>query len=287
MYRLAVSTDAPPPSSLRERLHTVIFEADTPAGKVFDVALLIAILVSVLAVCLESVPDIREEYGPTLTRLEWGLTIAFTLEYLLRLLCVSRPLAYARSFYGVVDLLAILPTYLSLVITGTHTLAVIRALRLLRVFRVFKLGHFVREADMLYRALAASRRKILVFLGAVVTLVFILGTIMYLVEGGHEESGFTSIPESVYWAIVTMTTVGYGDIAPVTVLGKFIASVVMISGYAIIAVPTGIVSVEMARASMHVPVSTQACPACGRDGHAPDARFCKYCSVGLHTEGEG
>lgn len=276
----------PNDGSLRERLHTIIFEADTPTGKAFDVALLIAILVSVLAVCLESVPDIRDEYGPALTKLEWGLTIAFTLEYLLRLFCVSRPLTYARSFYGIVDLLSILPSYLSLVFAGTHTLAVIRALRLLRVFRVFKLGHFVREADMLYRALSAARRKVLVFLGAVLALVFILGTIMYLVEGGHEESGFTSIPESVYWAIVTMTTVGYGDIAPVTVLGKFIASVVMISGYAIIAVPTGIVGVEMARVAREPTVSTQACPACGRDGHAPDARFCKYCGVALHTDTE-
>ena len=282
MYGRAVSSDAPRTGSLRERLHTVIFEADTPLGKAFDVALLIAIVGSVVAVCLESVPDIRAEHGETLKRLEWGLTIAFTVEYLLRLLCVSRPLSYARSFYGVVDLLAILPTYASLFFAGTHSLAVIRALRLLRVFRVFKLGHFVREADMLYRALAASRRKILVFLGAVLTLVFILGTIMYLVEGGHEESGFTSIPESVYWAIVTMTTVGYGDIAPVTVLGKFIASIVMISGYAIIAVPTGIVGVEMARASREVPITTQACPACSREGHAPDAVYCKYCASPLH-----
>ncbi len=279
-----MSSNAPVPGSLRHRLHTIIFEADTPGGKAFDVALLIAILASVLAVCLESVGSIKDEYGTLLLEIEWVLTIAFTAEYLLRLFCVSKPWRYARSFYGVVDLLAILPTYLSLVLVGSHSFAIIRALRLLRVFRVFKLGHFVREADMLAGALAASRRKILVFLGAVLTLQFILGTLMYAVEGG-QGGGFTSIPESVYWAIVTMTTVGYGDIAPVTVLGKFIASAIMISGYAIIAVPTGIVSVEFARAAAP-PVSTQACPACGVDGHDIDAKFCNHCGGRLHHDDE-
>ncbi|MDA1193709.1 MAG: ion transporter [Planctomycetota bacterium] len=276
-----MSLHEPAQPGLRGRLHTVIFEADTPVGKAFDVALLLAILASIVVVSLESVAPIRAAHGALLRQIEWGLTFAFTAEYLLRLLCVQKPLRYARSFFGLVDLLAILPTWLSLVFVGTHSLVVIRALRLLRVFRVFKLGHFVREADVLGRALLAARRKILVFLGAVLTLVFILGTLMYLVEG--EESGFSSIPESVYWAIVTLTTVGYGDIAPVTVLGKFIASVVMIAGYAIIAVPTGIVGVELARASQPTtPVSTQACPACGRDGHAPDAAYCKYCGAALH-----
>lgn len=283
MYARGVETQPPEPAGLRERLHTVIFEADTPFGKAFDVALLVAIVGSIVAVCLESVPSIRAEHGALLKRVEWGLTIAFTVEYLLRLSCVARPMRYARSFYGVVDLVSILPSYLGLIFAGGHSLMVIRALRLLRVFRVFKLGHFVAEADMLYRAMAASRRKILVFLGAVVTLVFILGTLMYLVEGG-KGGGFRSIPESVYWAIVTMTTVGYGDIAPVTVLGKFIASVVMIAGYAIIAVPTGIVGVEMARVSREAPVSTQACPSCSREGHAPDAAYCKYCGARLHPD---
>jgi voltage-gated potassium channel len=271
--------DAKQPETLRRRLHTIIFEADTPLGKAFDVTLLVAILVSVAAVCLESVSSINARYGALLRAVEWTLTGAFTLEYLLRLYCVERPLRYARSFYGVVDLLSILPTYLGLFYTHGHQLAVIRALRLLRVFRVFKLGHFVREADMLASALLASRRKIMVFLGAVISLAFIMGTLMYLVEG--DQSGFTSIPESVYWAIVTMTTVGYGDIAPTTVIGKFIASVMMISGYAIIAVPTGIVGVEMARAAEHGPISTQACPACGVGRHDHDAVHCKHCGTEL------
>ncbi len=275
-----MSTSIPTNGSLRHRLHTLIFEADTPGGKAFDVALLLSILASVAAVCLESVESIRAEHGDLLRAIEWGLTIAFTLEYVLRLYCVGSPLRYARSFYGVVDLLSILPTYLSLVFVGTHSLAVIRALRLLRVFRVFKLGQFIKEADVLMHALAGARRKIMVFLGAIVTLVFILGTLMYLVEG--DEGGFTSIPEGVYWAIVTMTTVGYGDIAPVTVLGKFIASVVMICGYSIIAVPTGIIGVEMARAMQPGPVSTQACPSCSREGHRHDAKYCRYCGQALH-----
>jgi voltage-gated potassium channel len=276
-----VGTNTPENGSLRHRLHTIIFEADTPGGKAFDVVLLLAILASVAAVCLESVAPIRAAHGDMLRAIEWGLTIAFTLEYALRLYCVGSPLRYARSFYGVVDLLSILPTYLSLVFVGTHSLVVIRALRLLRVFRVFKLGHFMTEADVLRRALVGARRKILVFFGAIVTLVFILGTLMYLVEGG-KGGGFTSIPASVYWAIVTLTTVGYGDIAPVTVLGKFIASVVMICGYSIIAVPTGIVGVELARAMQNEPVSTQSCPSCSSEGHEHGARYCKDCGSALH-----
>lgn len=263
----------------RRRVHTVIFEADTPAGKTFDVLLLLAILASIVLVSLESVASIRAQHGPLLRALEMGLTAAFTVEYVLRLVCVKRPMRYARSFYGVVDVLAILPTWLQLVLPGTASLVVIRALRLLRVFRVFKLGHFVKEAEVLRRALRASLRKILVFLGSVVTLVFILGTLMYMVE--PSEAGFTSIPESVYWAIVTMTTVGYGDIAPTTVLGKFIASFVMIVGYAIIAVPTGIVTVDLARATPLLPVSTQACPSCSVEGHPSGAAFCHRCSAPL------
>jgi voltage-gated potassium channel len=277
-----VSSDPASPPSFRTRLHTVIFEADTPAGKAFDVLLLIAILGSIVVVCLESVAEVREQHRALLRTVEWGFTLLFTAEYVLRLYCIARPLRYARSFYGVVDLLAILPTWLSLVFAGTQPLIVIRALRLLRVFRVFKLGHFMKEADVLLRALAASRRKILVFVGAVVTLILILGTLMYMVEG--EAGGFTSIPESVYWAIVTMTTVGYGDIAPTTVLGKFIASIAMITGYAIIAVPTGILGIELHKASRTPPTNTQSCPSCTLEGHVDEARYCLRCGAWLHAE---
>jgi len=221
--------------SWRHTLHEVIFEADTPAGKAFDIWLLILIVISTVAVILESVGTIRHDIGPVLRMLEWGITIIFSVEYLLRLLAVKQPLRYARSFFGIVDLLAILPTWLSLVFTGTQSLAVIRALRLLRVFRILKLAHFLREAHLLKSALRASLGKIVVFLGTICTLIVIIGALMYLIEG--EEHGFTSIPQSIYWAIVTMTTVGYGDITPVTVPGKMLASLVMIIGYGILAVP--------------------------------------------------
>jgi voltage-gated potassium channel len=267
-----------PASGLRRRLYVVIFEAETPAGRGFDVALLVLILLSVLAVLLESVAGLRADYGRELRWLEWAITLLFTLEYLLRLWVVRRPLAYAWSFFGVVDLLAILPTYLSLAIPGAQSLLVIRALRLLRVFRILKLVHFLGEAQVLQRALRASGRKITVFLVTVLTLVLVIGAVMYLVEG--PENGFTSIPESMYWAIVTMTTVGYGDIAPRTLPGKLLASLVMIIGYAIIAVPTGIVTVEMAEASRRTR-STRACPTCGEEDHDRDARFCKRCGAAL------
>jgi voltage-gated potassium channel len=262
----------------RQRTHEVIFEADTPAGKAFDVALLVAIVVSVIAVLLESVAEIRAQYGDVLRAVEWIITILFTVEYILRLLSVGKPWRYARSFFGIVDFLAIVPTYLSFVIAGSQTLIVIRVLRLLRVFRVLKLAHFLGEAHMLYAALRASSRKIVVFLGAVVTIVLIVGAFMYLIEG--PENGFSSIPLSVYWAIVTMTTVGYGDLAPQTVVGKFLASVVMILGYGIIAVPTGIVSVEIASSLKHS-TRTQCCTQCGAEGHAIDACYCKYCGAAL------
>ena len=266
------------PASWRARLHEFIFEADTPAGKAFDVLLLLSIVASVGAVMLESVPEIGARFGDELRVAEWGFTIVFTVEYALRLLSVGRPIRYALSFFGLVDLLAIAPTYLSLFVEGTQSLIVIRALRLLRVFRVFKLARYLGEAEVLLRALHASGRKIAVFLGGVMTVVLIMGTVMYLIEGG--ENGFDSIPAGVYWAIVTLTTVGYGDIAPQTALGRALASCVMIVGYAIIAVPTGIVSVEIARASRQG-VSTQACPECSAEGHAPDAVFCKYCAARL------
>ncbi len=268
-----------PLSNWRFRLHEVIFEADTPGGKAFDIALLVCIALSILAVLLESVTGIREVHGVTLRRVEWAITILFTLEYLLRLISVGRPWRYALSFYGVVDLLAILPTYLGLVLPGeTHPLMVIRALRLLRVFRVLKLAHFVGEALVLRGALRASARRIIVFLGTVLILVLIVGSMMYLIEG--EEHGFTSIPQGIYWAIVTMTTVGYGDIAPQTLPGRVLASLVMILGYGIIAVPAGLVTVELAVAGKRR-ISTQACPDCSAEGHDPDARFCKYCGTRL------
>jgi voltage-gated potassium channel len=258
----------------RQRLHEVVFEADTKAGRAFDVALLATIVLSVVVVVLESVRSLRAAYGAAFVAIEWAITILFTVEYVLRLVTVSRPLRYATSFYGIVDLAAVVPTYLSLLVPSSHYLLVVRALRLLRVFRILKLTEFLREARQLRQALSASRRKIAVFLLTVVTIVLIVGATMYVVEG--EANGFVDIPTSIYWAIVTMTTVGYGDIAPQTAIGKVLASVVMLLGYGILAVPTGIVSVELARVARS-PVSTQACPACGRDGHDSDAAHCKYC----------
>jgi voltage-gated potassium channel len=247
-------------------------------GKRFDVALLVLILISVLAVSLESVRDLREQYGPWLRWAEWLITGLFTIEYIARLLVVRRPLRYMVSFYGLVDLCAILPTYLSILLPGSQSLLVIRALRLLRVFRILKLTHFVGEARLLGAAMRASARKIVVFLAVVGTTVLVAGASMYLIEG--EERGFTSIPVSVYWAVVTMSTVGYGDIVPQTVLGRCVASVLMILGYAIIAVPTGIVTVELSAAA-RAATNTQACPACGAEGHDNDARFCKRCGAKL------
>jgi voltage-gated potassium channel len=268
----------PPSGGRRARLHEVIFEADTRAGRAFDVALIILILLSVLAVMLESVGSVRARYGAELYAAEWAFTILFTVEYALRLTAVRRPLRYAASFFGVVDLLAIVPTYLSLLVPGSHYLLVVRILRLLRVFRVLKLAEHLTEADVLMRALRASRRKISVFLLTVLTLVVVIGTLLYVIEGG--ENGFTSIPVSIYWAVVTLTTVGYGDISPKTPLGQTLAAVVMIIGYGIIAVPTGIVTVELAQAARQ-PVSTQSCPDCSAQGHDADARHCKYCGAKL------
>ncbi len=268
-------------SPFREKLHEVIFEADTPAGKAFDVILLISILASVLVVLLESVPSLHDRFIDEFNILEWFFTIIFSIEYVLRLYCVLRPLKYATSFYGVIDLLSILPTYLSLIFSGTHYLLVIRALRLMRVFRIFKLGHFIREGRVLINALRASRFKITVFMTFVLLLVTIIGAVMYLVEGGAN-TNFSSIPKSIYWAVVTLTTVGYGDITPVTNLGQFLSALVMILGYAVIAVPTGIVSVELMRSEESSGTSTQVCRHCSREGHDPDAIFCKYCGEPLH-----
>ena len=267
-----------PSTPWRARLHEIIYEADTPAGKAFDVALIVLILISVLVVMLESIRTIGVQYGALLRQIEWTLTVVFTLEYILRLICVGRPLRYMRSMFGLVDVLAVLPTYLSLLLPGTQSLIVVRFLRLLRIFRVFKLAEYLNEAQLLQEALAASRRKITVFFTAVITLVVIIGAVMYLVEG--ERSGFTSIPRSVYWTIVTLTTVGYGDIAPKTPLGQFLASIVMLMGYTIIAVPTGIVTAEISRGKAS-PVTTKSCPQGSLEGHEQDARFCKHCGASL------
>lgn len=266
--------------SWRDRLFEIIFEADTPAGKWFDIALIVVILLSVLVVMLDSVASVRAEYGRWLYGLEWLFTILFTIEYILRLLCVGKPVRYAVSFFGIVDLMAILPTYLSLVVFGSRYLAVVRILRVLRVFRILKLGHHTKEARILKAAFYAGRRRILVFLSFVLTLVVIIGSLMYVIEGSAN-SGFSSIPQSVYWAIVTLTTVGYGDISPQTSLGQFLASLVMILGYSIIAVPAGIVTVEWSQASRRQPPNTQACPNCSAQGHDADARHCKFCGARL------
>ena len=266
---------------LRDTLYRVIFEADTRAGKLFDIFLLLTIFLSVLIVALESVQDLNQKYGKIFIILEWTLTIFFTIEYLLRLFCVHRPWRYATSFYGVIDLLAILPVYLSLFLGGGQSLMIVRALRLMRIFRILKLGHFLTEGHLLLVALRASRVKITVFLSFVLIVICIMGSLMYLVEGGSG-GGFTSIPRSVYWAIVTLTTVGYGDIAPKTPLGQFLASLLMITGYAVIAVPTGIVSSELIKGSHKViGTNTRCCRQCTAEGHDDDATFCKYCGASL------
>jgi len=265
---------------LRARLHEIIFESDTWAGRLFDVALLVAILASVVAVMLDSVAAIHDAYGLELRVVEWVFTGLFTVEYLLRLYSVKRPARYALSFYGIVDLLAILPSYLSLVVAGVESLLLVRGLRIVRIFRIMRLAHYLGEAEQLMVALRASRPKITVFLVVVTTVASIVGALMYLIE--DETSGFESIPAGVYWAIVTMTTVGFGDIAPVTTAGRFLASLLMLLGYGIIAIPTGIVTSEIVRASaLGRMVSTQACPSCGAEGHDADAVHCKYCGHSL------
>ncbi len=266
--------------SLRNKIFVIIFGTDTRTGKTFDVILLWMIIVSVIVVVLESVSTLQEAHKHVFITSEWFFTIAFTLEYLLRIYSSPRPLKYMTSFFGIVDLLAILPTYMGLIFDHTTFLLTIRALRLLRMFRVFKLGRYVKEAALLARALQQSFRKIIIFLGAVLTLVLILGSMLYLIEG--EENGFTSIPQSIYWAIVTITTVGYGDIAPATVLGKILASVAMLTGYSIIAVPTGIITFEIGKAAKSGPDNRQdSCNSCGHNPHDKDARFCKICGTKL------
>ena len=257
----------------RKELHEIIFEADTPVGKAFDVVLLIAILLSVLVVMLESVQSIDNQFDYQFKVSEWVFTILFTLEYILRLMVIKKPLRYVVSFYGLVDLLSILPTYIGLFASGAESLLVIRSLRLLRVFRVMKLTRYLGEANSLGKALVSSRRKILVFLFVVFMAAIIMGTMMFLIEG--PEHGFTSIPRSIYWAIVTLTTVGYGDISPSTALGQMMASIIMILGYGIIAVPTGIVTAELTKTELVE--NTQSCSNCGEDTHLDDARHCHRC----------
>jgi len=270
----------PGESPLAAVLHEIIFEADTKAGKAFDVALLVAIILSVIAVMLESVGSVANDWGKLLRAVEWTFTILFTFEYALRLYCVRRPWSYAFSFFGMVDLLSIVPTYLSFLVTGTQSLLVIRTLRLVRVFRIFKLHQYVNESRALLVALHATRKKVAVFVLVVATMVMILGSAMYLLEGGLTNSKFTSIPKSVYWAVVTMTTVGYGDIAPQTPWGQGLATIAMMLGYSFIIVPTGVFSVEILMAHKQQ-VSTQACPNCSRDGHDHDAIHCKFCGARL------
>ena len=265
--------------SWQSRLHEIIYESNTRAGKAFDIALLVLIVLSIVVVVIDSVESIHEQYGTLLYNLEWIFTIVFTIEYILRLICIKRPLLYATSFLGIVDFLAILPSFLSIFFVGAQSLLVLRALRLLRIFRIFKLTHFLTEMEFLGKAIRGSFKKISIFMLFVFALVIILGSVMYLIEEG--QNGFNSIPDSIYWAIVTITTVGYGDISPVTPLGKFFASIIMFLGYSIIAVPTGILTNEMATAARSRNHGHETCPSCGREGHDKDANNCKYCGQKL------
>ncbi|NER13321.1 ion transporter [Leptobacterium flavescens] len=268
---------------LKNQLHEIIYEADTPAGKLFDVALLILILASIVLVMLESVNAIDAKYHNQLLLAEWIVTILFTLEYIARIISLRKPVNYIFSFYGIIDFLATIPLYISYFFAGSQVLLALRAFRLLRVFRILKLVRFIGEASQLKEALRSSRAKITVFVYTVLILAVIMGTIMYLVEG--DRSGFNSIPRSIYWTIVTLTTVGYGDIAPQTALGQAIASLIMIIGYGIIAVPTGIVTAEFAmqgRKKKEIHMNTQSCPSCGVDGHRDDAKHCFDCGTILN-----
>ena len=266
--------------SLKENLFSVIFEADTPAGKLFDVLLFVAILISVGLTMLSSVESIRAAHGIWIYPLNGLFTVLFTVEYGLRLYCAPKPVRYARSFFGVVDLLAVVPFYIGLFIPSTRFLDVIKVLRMLRIFRVLKMAQYVGEADLLMNALMASRRKIGIFVVVVLTIVVILGSLMYIIEG--EANGFTSIPRSVYWAIVTLTTVGYGDISPQTNIGQSLAAVIMIIGYSIIAVPTGIITAELGLSAARQK-NARRCDACGHAEHDADAAYCKHCGAAMSS----
>ncbi|MFZ1806844.1 MAG: ion transporter [Cyclobacteriaceae bacterium] len=266
-------------SKLKRKVYDIIFEAETPTGKAFDIGLIICILLSIGVIMLESVDSVKSEIGTLLIVFEWIFTVIFTLEYVLRVWTVKNKRQYIYSFYGIIDLLSIIPTYLSLVMSGAQVLLILRSVRLIRVFRVFKLARFVGESQVLMGALKASRHKITVFLVTVITSVILAGSLMYLIEG--KENGFSNIPISIYWAIVTLTTVGYGDIAPITPLGQTVASIIMILGYGIIAIPTGIVTAEMAF-QKRKEITTEVRPHCLKEGHDKDATFCKYCSGKLN-----
>lgn len=266
----------------RRRLHEIIFEADTRAGKIFDVGLLLMILVSVAVVMLQSVSEFDDQWGRELAAIEWVITGLFTIEYVLRLLSVRKPSQYATSFFGVIDLLAILPTYVELLMPGSSAFSVVRVFRLIRVFRIFKLSQYVTEAQVLLKALKTAQPKIVVFLLVVMTLIMVLGTTVFVLENRDGPSAeFTSIPKSIYWAIVTVTTVGYGDMAPQTVMGQTLSAISMLLGYAIIIVPSGIFSVEIIMAAKGENLTTQSCPECIREGHDADAKHCKYCGAKL------
>lgn len=271
-----------PQARWRKNIHDIIYEADTPQGKVFDVVLLILILLSVIFVMIESVRGLPIEIYDYLYIGEWVITIFFTIEYILRIISVRKPFGYIFSFYGIIDFLSTIPLYLSFILVGSNYLLTVRALRLLRVFRILKITRYVGESNKLRKALADSRPKILIFLFAVFIVAIIAGTLMYLIEG--EENGFTSIPRSIYWCIVTLTTVGFGDIAPVTPLGQLLATIIMILGYGIIAVPTGIVSAEYSRSKDYVHVNTQSCPNCNASKHRDDAEFCYNCGELLNPK---
>lgn len=273
-----------PRNRLKERLHEIIFEADTPEGKRFDIILLIMILLSVVAVMLESVPSLGAGFRKTFYVLEWIFTIFFTVEYVLRLYSVYKPIKYATSFFGIIDLASILPTYLSIFFPGSQSLIVIRALRLMRVFRIFKMINFLNHGKVISDALKNSRPKILIFMSFVIVIVCIFGSLMYFIEGGTNEQ-FDSIPRAMYWAIVTMTTVGYGDISPTTNFGQFIAAVIMLLGYAVIAVPTGIVTSELTKSDAdEAKKNLQTCRFCAKEGHDNDAVHCKFCGEILNEE---
>lgn len=274
-----------PLSGWRLRAYTVIFEADTPAGRLFDQVLIVAILASVAVVVADSVHSLNERHGDAFTILEWGFTILFTAEYAVRLACVRHPWRYATSFFGIVDLLSILPTYVAVLVPEAHLLIDVRILRLLRIFRVLKLSAYLWEYQALGEALRASRRKILVFLTAVLMIVLVMGTLMYVIEG--PQHGFTSIPTAVYWAITTMTTVGFGDITPRTDAGRLIASVMMLLGWGTLAVPTGIVTSELtARRVLRAP-TTRTCHACLTEGHPSEAQYCMHCGAALPARADG
>ena len=264
-------------TKLENKIYKIIFESDTPAGKGFDLLLIVSILLSVVVVMLDSVHYYNSRFGETLYIMEWFFTLVFTIEYLLRIYCIGKPVMYIRSFFGIIDFLSIIPTYISIFFPASRYLSIIRILRVLRIFRILKLIMYIGETNMLMKAVYGSRRKIIVFMFSIIVLVTIFGSVMYLIEG--EANGFTSIPRSIYWAIVTITTVGYGDMSPQTELGQALASLVMIIGYATLAIPAGIVSAEYT--SLTHKFNTLVCPNCSDENHEDDAKFCKVCGTDL------